>query len=155
MSQIDVTKLQVSEKNAHQIKEWLATRGGVFVWESVNLSNPGATCTTPATTVDGKPTLSPYYEYASTPKKHITSIDQCEVCIDKEVKRFKVGVRQCKNGLSLKVTDAGSCRIRKEVEQAGIGAYYVFDYGAEKNCIIFAPEKVVPLSEYDPAVHNK
>jgi hypothetical protein len=152
--QIDTTKLQVQPENALKIKEWLATRGGVFVWESVDFASLGQTSSTPATTPEGQPYPKPGWKFGDKPKEHVTDIARYEVSIDKVVKRFKVGVRMGGQGMSLKVTDAGSRRIRKEVEKAGVGAYYVFDYDSDKNCIILAPDKVVPLAEYDPAVHK-
>ena len=42
-----------------------------------------------------------------------------------EVKRFHVAVRLGSQGFSLKVSDGGSRRIRREVAKAGAGAFFV------------------------------
>ena len=70
------------------------------------------------------------------------------VSFDKEVKRFHVAVRLGSQGMSYKVTDGGTRRIRAEVEKAGDGAYYTFDYDDYKNAAIMAPEKEMSLSAY-------
>ncbi len=145
---INPSKIQINPKSALNIKNWLATSGGVFVWSSSDPSSLCQTVTTPATTVDGKPATKPGWQFADKPE-HVTDIERYEVVVDKILKSFKVGVRAGR-GMNLEVTGSGSRRIRNEVQKAGAGAYYLFDYNAEKNCIILVPEKVVPLSEYDP-----
>ena len=42
-------KYHISPETAPKALDWIKTRGGIAVWQSVNLSNPGATWTTPAT----------------------------------------------------------------------------------------------------------
>lgn len=153
-NQIDTAKKQVAPENAENFKLWLATRGGIAVWESQDFGSLGKTWSTPANNEDGTPTQKPTWQVAAQPKEVITDIARFEVCIDKVVKRFHVGVRAGGNGLSLKVTDGGSRRIRKEVEKAGKGAYYVFDYGSHENCVILAPDTVIPLAEFDPEKHK-
>ena len=59
---------------------------------------------------------------------------------DIEVKRFRVGVRWGSQGFTLKVTDGGSRRIRREVSKAGDGAYHVFDYMTQE-AVIMKPAK--------------
>ena len=49
--------------------------------------------------------------------------------------------------MSLKVTDGGTRRIRKEVGKAGEDAWYEFDYGTQE-AVIFVPGEVVGLLEY-------
>jgi len=141
-------KLQVAPDNAARFAIWLQSRGGLLVWNSADLSDPGASVTTPALTVGGEPTASPGWKFPGPPARHVTSVDDVEVVIDRVVKRFHVAVRPSGNGLALKVTDAGSARIRREVEQAGPGAYHRFDYGQHENCVICAPAKVVPLVQF-------
>ncbi len=46
-----------NEENADKFYDWLLHRGGLFIWRSVNLSNPGASWTSPATEKDG---VTPY-----------------------------------------------------------------------------------------------
>lgn len=147
MAAIDTKKHQCSAENAAKMKDWLATRGGLLIWESVDFGSLGQTMTTPALTAEGKPYDCPHWKCAKTPIRHITNIADVEVCVDKEVKRFRVGVRMGSQGMSLKVTDGGSRKIRAAVEKAGKGAYHVFDYMTQE-AVIMAPDKVVPLSEW-------
>ena len=139
---------QIAACNAKKFTEWLKSRGGVALWRSADLSRPGQTCWTPAKTEDGKDYAKPGWMYESKPEKVVTDAHEFEVCFDKEVKRFHVAVRMGSQGFSLKLTDASSARVHKEVEKAGEGAYYEFDYNDYKNCVILAPEKTIPLTEY-------
>jgi hypothetical protein len=82
------------------------------------------------------------------PSEIVKELSEIEVNVDKEVKRFHVAVRQSSNGMNLKLTNASSERVRNAVSKAGKGAYHVFDYGDYKNCVIMAPEKTIPLTEW-------
>jgi len=77
----------------------------------------------------------------------ITDPNEVGVSLDREVRRFRVGVRAGRQGLSLKVTDGGSRKIKAAVEKAGEGAYYVFDY-YNQEAVILAPEKTCSLTEW-------
>src|SRR5690242_14476264 len=83
----------IREENAAQVVKWLRERGGICVWESINLSNPGVTWLTPALQENGAPTPKPTWQAASMPARHITSMDDILVSRDIEHKRFRVGVR--------------------------------------------------------------
>ena len=136
-----------SPEDAARFKTWLETRGGIAVWPSINLSNPDASWSTPALNEDGTPMTKPTWQAANEPERIITDIADVEVVIDKEVKRFRVGIRTGSQGMMLKVTDGGSRRIRAAVEKAGKGAYYIFDYGTQE-AVILAPERIVPLADW-------
>lgn len=135
--------LTVTQENASLIHEWLRSRGGVAVWESVNLSNPGAEVLTPADRTD-----KPSWQVGNAPVRIVTDVTQVIVTVLKEVKRFHVATRFGSQRLSVKVSDGGSRRIRSEVTKAGAGATYVFDYGDYNNAVILVPEKTVPLLEF-------
>jgi hypothetical protein len=137
----------VTERNAARIQKWFEERGGVAVWPSANLSNPGASWTTPATNPVGGPPEKPTWEAANDPLI-ITDPAEVVVVIPELVKRFRVAVRFGRQGLSLKVTDAGSARIRREVEKAGDGAWYEFDYDTQE-ALIFKSGREVPLTEWE------
>jgi hypothetical protein len=137
----------ITAENAEKIAFWLKERGGIFVWKSVNLSNPGASWTTPATNADGSPVTKPTWEAESVPSRHIDSADEIVVSKDVEVKRFRVGIRLGGQGLSYKVTDGGSRRIRSAVAKAGEGAYHLFDYSSQE-AVILKPESQIPLPEF-------
>jgi hypothetical protein len=133
-------------ENADKFRNWLQTRGGILVWSSANLSNPGASWSTPALTAEGKAYPKPTWEAANNPRL-ITDPGEVVVSIDREVKRFHIAVRRGSQGLTLKVTDSGTCRIRAAVERAGKGAYYMFDYETQ-DAVIKAPVSQQPISEY-------
>lgn len=132
--------------NAAKIWTWLNERGGLAIWESINLSNLGATWTTPANDKDGEPTKKPTWQAGETPRI-ITDPAEVLVSIDREVKRFRVGIRLGSQGMTYKVTDGGSRRIRKEVAKAGKNAYHLFDYETQE-AVIMASDKTVPIAEY-------
>ena len=136
-------------KNAAQFQEWISTRGGLALWRSVNLSNPGASWTTPAHDKDGNPTVKPTWQAAEQPHQIITDMSQVVVDVPMEVKRFHIGVRRGGQGLTLKVTDGGTRRIRKEVDKAGPDAWYEFDYGSQE-AVILKPGRTIPLDQWRP-----
>lgn len=137
-------------ENAAKFREWIATRGGILVWQSVNLSNPGMSWSTPAW-LEGtqQPYPKPSWQAANEPVRHITSEDDVVVFVPKEVKRFHVAVYRGSQGMQLKVTDGGSRRIRAAVAKAGEGAWHEFDYMTQE-AIIFKPDKIIPLKDWQP-----
>ena len=141
-------KITTSMRNAKQLLTWIKERKGIAVWRSINLSNPGAETFTPVMNPSGTPAMKPGWQFANEPAMIIT--DAADVCItlDKEVKRFHIAVRPCRNGLSLKLTDASTRKVETAVEKAGKGAYYEFDYEAQE-AVIMAPEKEMSLADYN------
>lgn len=143
-----MSKLTITAENANHIRQWLDSRGGIAVWRSQDLSRAGEEVWTPATTPDGRPA-----QEAGEPRwdlvfeRIVSDPADVIVSVDREVKRFHVGTKRG-SGLSWVVTDAGTRRIKREVEKAGKGAYYVFDYGDYKNAVIMVPDRQVSLSEY-------
>lgn len=139
---------RIVEGNAPQIADWFRTRGGICIWRSINLSNIGASWTTPLVGPDGQQPGRPNWQAEPAPSLIIT--DPAEVVVDTplEVKRFHVAVRPGAQGLMLKLTDASSARLRREVEKAGEGAWHEFDYMTQE-AVIFQPAgKSVPLTEW-------
>ena len=141
-------KLQVNESNAERMWTWLMDRGGIAVWSSINLANPGASWRTPAFTDENPPVLypKPNWQVSNTPQI-ITDPAEVEVTEDEEVNRFHVAVRMSSNGLTMKVTDGGSRRIKRAVAKAGEGAYYEFDDETQE-AVIYRPKSVVPIADW-------
>jgi hypothetical protein len=140
--------LTINACNADRIWSWLKTRDGVAVWNSISLSDPGKQMLSPVKSADGTPSTKPHWSLSNTPEV-ITKPEDIVVSEDREVKRFHVGTRMGSQGMSIKVTDAGTERIRREVEKAGEGAYYTFDYEDYKNAVIMAPSGgAVSLIDY-------
>jgi hypothetical protein len=143
-------------ENAPKFWEWIQNRGGVAVWRSADLSDPGKSWSTPATIRKGDcegqtgDEIIPYpkvsWQMQETPEFVVKDPTLIDVFVDEEVKRFHVAVRQA-GGFRFKCTDASSRRIRKEVEKAGKGAYYEFDYDMQE-AVILRPSKKITLLDW-------
>lgn len=140
-----------SPSDAAKIYNWLMTRGGILIWESANLSNPGAGWTTPFHNEDGTPTTKPSWEAADKPVRHISDPAEVDVINSQVVKRFHVATRMGSNGFAIKVSDGGTRRIRNEVSKAlekHKKAWYEFDYGSHENVVILAESYSTPIQEW-------
>jgi len=141
---------EISPENAAQILDWMKNRGGIAIWNSADLSNPGRTWTTPVKNADGTPKTEKPHWGAGGIIRVITDPAEVEVSIPKEVNRFHVAVRRGTNGLTLKLTDASSRRVRHAVARAEVEhgtAWYEFDYGSQ-DVVIFAAGETMPLAEW-------
>lgn len=89
---------------------------------------------------------------ANDPSDVTTNPDEVMVVTNKEVRRFRVGVRRSGNGMSMKVTDAGSRRIRATVDKLNEDrednmASYHFDYETQE-AVFTVPDKIISLTEW-------
>ena len=125
-----IEKHVVAPENAAKFKLWLDTRGGIAIWDSADLSNPGQSWSTPVIDKDGAKHGKPHWAAAHEPSRIITDIDEIEVHPAKEVKRFKIATRMGGNGLVIKLSAASSDKLRAAVKKAGADAWYEFDYGS-------------------------
>jgi hypothetical protein len=138
-----------SASNALKIWRWLTKRGGIAVWRSVNLSNPGASWTTPAFEADGvTPYTKPTWQADNKPERIITDPALVMVQTDREVRRFRVGVRVGGSGMQVEVTDAGSRKIRAAVAKAGVGSYHQFGYTTQEAVIMTPSEKPMMIKDW-------
>jgi hypothetical protein len=131
-----------------KFETWIKERGGVQVWDNVNLSDPGrGPAFTPALQVvevpeanggiNSIPYDSPSWRYARG--EVVQDIKRFKFIKSfKEVKRFRVAIRMGGQGLSMKCTDASSRRIHKALDQYP-GAVYRFDYEWQE-AVIELPE---------------
>ena len=147
--------------NAFKLWTWIRERGGVAVWRSVNLADLGASWSTPVriecrncngrgefpdhnqcVVCNGEKLVTADKPHWSAANEPVIIADPKEIGVvtDREVKRFRVGIRVSGNGLSLKCTDAASRRIRRELEKAGEGSSYHFEDG---EAVITAPDGAV------------
>jgi hypothetical protein len=133
-------------ENATKFKTWLKTRGGLAIWRSVNLSNPGASWTTPALTEDGQPMAQPTWQADSKPERVITDITEVVVEVPREVSRFHVGIKRG-DSFNFTLTNAATRKVRAACEKAGERAWYAFDYMTQ-DAIIFVPDRTIPLAEW-------
>jgi hypothetical protein len=135
-----MTPYIISEHNAAKIARWLK-RGPVALYRSINLSNPGEEWLVPHG--DSKPN----WQAANEPERILT-VTEIAVVKYVEVKRFRVGIRMGSQGLSVKVTDGGTRRIRAAVAKAGEGAFYSFDYSTQE-AVIWKPDgEPIPLTKW-------
>ncbi len=141
----------VVEENAQKFWEWLKTRGGLAIWESINLSNPGKSWTTPFANEKGEPYRKPTWEAENTPSRIITDPSDVVVSLPREWKRFHISIRRGDQGFIMKVTDASTRRIRTAVEKAyeitKKTSWYQFDYETQE-AVIMIDDKLIPLPEY-------
>jgi hypothetical protein len=142
---------EVPPEDAAKIAEWLATRGGLAIWRSVNLSNAGATWGTPLNRADGTPTPAPSWECEKTPSRVITSEDDIHVVTRKEVKRFRVRIRTSTNGLMTKLQRSSASHLETVLasvsKKTGLEPAYHFDYDTQE-AVITVPCDKVPLATF-------
>jgi hypothetical protein len=145
-------KFKIAPENAAKMSDWLRTRGGIAIWSSINLSNIGATWSTPALT-DGKSTPKPTWQAGNEPDRIITDPGECVVVEPREVNRFYVAIRPGAQGFVFKVTDGGTRRIRGALAKANRDArcapdagvaWYEFDYSTQE-AVIFVEGETRPL----------
>ena len=124
-------QIQVFGEGAKEtFRGWIVGRGGIRVWDNMNLSDPSAgPMFTPAFAGDGKPYPKPHWSRQEG--ELVTSIDRFQFVLPKEVKRIKIAVRMGAQGLSLKLTDASSRKLNRAMdkirEEYGIDPVYHFE----------------------------
>ena len=140
MGQLDKTpKIFVGVVGARaKFEDWIANRGGVQVWDNVNLSDPGkGPMFTPAL-IAGTDIPTGEFDWRHARGELVTDINRFEFVKSwKEIKRFHVAIRPGSQGLSFKLTDASSRRVWKVADQ-NPGARYRFDYNTQE-CVFEMP----------------
>lgn len=107
-------KHECDPENARKFWEWIQNRGGVANWKSINLSNPGASWSTPANDPEGAPTTKPTWQASNQPTI-CTDPDEIGVYESELFKAFPVALRRA--GLSLKLTDGSQRKLDKALDQ--------------------------------------
>ena len=153
-----MAKYTCDSSDAEKIHDWLLNRGGILIWSSINLANPGASWTSPALNADGSPCQKLNWQCGNDPLR-VTSLSDVDVATSAQLASFHVGVRR--SGMSLKVTDAGSRRIREAVEKfeesTGKPVWHAFDYSATefnpngRNCIIMGESDCISMEAWAAA----
>jgi len=139
-----------SIENVEKFINWIEERGGVAIWRSINLSNPGKSWSSPALNKDGTPTTKPSWECGNSPERVITSAADIDVVTEIEVKRFRIAVRRGAQGMMLKLTDASTRRVRAacaKAEETAKWSNYHFDMETQE-VIITVPSDIVPLDKW-------
>ena len=153
MSSASTEKHVVSPENAAKILAWLQHRGGLALWHSADLSDPGKSWTAPFLTETGEPKGKEHWQMQEQPARVITDPAEVEVHVPKEVKRFHIAIRR-KGGFRFALTDGSTTRVRRAVAKANqqycrgeSHAWYEFDYDSQE-AVIFVPDARVPLLEF-------
>jgi len=140
-------KILVEPENVPLMREWLANRGGLAHWSSINLSNLGQSWTGPALEKNGDPAKKPSSYAASEPSYIVTDPAQVAVVVRKEVERFHVAIRPGSQGFTVKLTDGSTEKLNKAMRKHGEDATYAFDYETQE-AVISMPERVVPINDW-------
>jgi hypothetical protein len=127
-----------TEENAARFAEWMQTRGGLAVWNTLMIGSE-TSWTTPLLDKDGKPTTKPHSYAETTP--HLVVTDPADVCVESlvEYKRFHVALRRGSQGLTIKLTDGSNAKLNRALAQAGIGSTYYFDY-ENQEAVVLKPD---------------
>jgi hypothetical protein len=142
----------VTPENKQAILDWLENRGGVAVWKSVNLSNPGISWFTPARDEDGTPSGKPNWQAASEPDSIVTDPGAVGVVTYKEATRFHIATRLSSTGLYVKLTDGSSRSVRKSVAKwvrevgEDMAPYVTYKFEWD-DAVILIPDRVVAIEE--------
>lgn len=137
-------RLICTPENAGKFLDWIRTRGGIAVWPSVNLNNPGTSWSAPVNNAEGRPKGRPTWEAAEVPERIITDPAEIVVQVDKVIRTIPLFVKR--KGMHIVLTDACSRKVRAAVAAGGPGAYYLLDnYEAR----IMVPDgEPIPLVDY-------
>ncbi len=142
--------LEVDAHDAVKVSRWVRHCGGVAVWASQDLGDPGRTWLTPAKRTDGPPSPRPHWSAADAPERVVTSMDVIEVVERREANRLRIAVRRG-DGLRLDLTDASSRRLRNAAAEYGEGATHAFEGG---EAVVYAVIRRVPLSQWMKENHR-
>lgn len=99
---------ECSEANVAKFKEWFAKRGGIAIWHSINLSNPGGSWTTPARDPEGNLTQKPNWQCENVPT---IITDPAQVGVYAPVLYKEIPVKLKQSGTALVLTDASHAKV--------------------------------------------
>jgi hypothetical protein len=143
-------KHSIDPKNAHDIARWFRDRGGIAIWRSAVIGSH-QTFTAPLRDEQGNLKGAEDIRWDTQPVRVITDPAEVNVVKGRELRRFHVATRMGGQGLTIKLTDGGSNKLRKAMEKARQehgDAWYEFDYGDYNNAVIFVPDGTVSLPEW-------
>lgn len=123
-------QIQFNQADASKALDWLNNRGGIAVWTNCNMSSQslGGESYTPALTADGKPTLSPGWQFGNKPSRIVT--DPTEVCVVEYAVHSRVKTIPSKYGPPCDPIKRGRNKVDAALEQAGEGSYWQFDWNS-------------------------
>ncbi len=124
---------EVAEENAYKFAEWIINRGGLLVWESADLGDPGKSVTTPALSTAGGMTSSPHWKFPS-PAFRVTTLEQVTVFTTKVVSTFTIKLKQSQGRLVL--NNASNRKVENEMarlRESGHSPFYRFGATGSSN----------------------
>lgn len=139
-------KIERPIADASKMRQWLDTRGGIAIWKSINLSNPGTQWLMPADVTE-----KPSWQCANDPEI-VTSAADVGIYTETLYKAFRVSLRQA--GMAFKLTDHSQKRLDNwmaKCEKQWGNAHYrraVLDVDYP-NMGVFYTNTIKPLSEID------
>lgn len=107
-------RIEAQASDAPRLLDWIANRGGIARWQSIDLRDPSNYGLTPALTTTGKPTTKPGWKYSNTPDI-ITDPTQVGIYEEALFKAIPVSLKQ--SGSSLIITDASQRKVERLIEQ--------------------------------------
>ncbi len=137
--------LAVHTFQAAKVARWLQHCGGIAVWGSLDLSDPGREWFTPARLTDGTLPSPPHWSAPNKPKRIVTDIEQVFVVTHREAARVRIAIRRGSYGLRWKLTDASSARLRKALAKAGSTAVHVFE---GDHAVVHVETSRTPLADW-------
>ncbi len=158
--------VQCEESNAQKYWDWIQDRGGLAIWESQNLSNPGASWITPATIRQGDcegftnespdanvilPYPQPTWQAGKEPARLVIDPKQVGVYTAELYKAFRVGL--VGREMSLVLTSGAQRKVDKHMaeckEKHGDSFYRKGVLEIEGASMgIYYTKTIVPLDEW-------
>lgn len=144
--------LVIEPANAAKMREWISTRNGIAVWVCADLGSPGlgSETLTPATQLDGSPSVSPHWSNGNVPARIVTEASSVGVQSWREVARVKIRRGPpCYGG----VNRADRAKLDAAMAKAGEGASWAPDYSTRNygagsawfDAVISLPSEIIPL----------
>lgn len=151
MSTVETTFLvEGRAEHVSKYRDWLTHRGGIAVWTSVNLSNPGQKWSTPAFSIDGTPTTKPNWQAGDTPIV-VTDPSQVGIYTETLFKDISVKLRFGSQGFMLKLSDASQRKVDRVLDACRAkhgNAHYRTGGLVNPVVSVYYTDKIIPLSEY-------
>jgi hypothetical protein len=104
-------KIEIHERDRERILDWMANRGGVAIWSSLDLSRAGQRTFTPADATQ------PSWHFNTKPDEIVTDRADIGVYTETLFKAFPVSLRRSSSGMTLKLTDPSQRKVDRHMEQ--------------------------------------
>ena len=147
---------ECDEHNAAKFLDWIRNRGGVAVWQSVNLGNPGASWSGPMQQANGDPSSKPNWESDTKPASVHTDATKIGVYSAVLVETIPAKVKV--NGMQMVLTSGTTRRLTaalRRVEKSHGNSFYRKGSSMDPELYIFTSGPMVSLQEWADAQDTK